>query len=202
LLIVAADPQIPIDEQTAQKIFQLMQHSGYTQQLASDPKHKAARSLVGHFVRRSVGTSLSYQMLWLAMQCNLKDGLVPAEAIVRDEAQQPYVLQNAMLAIAKLGDRQHLQLLQPFLKNETPVNNRRAAAGYLPQVRDVALAATIHLHGQNPRQFGFRRIRPNPQTLFQAGTMGFESSQNRQAAFDKWDQWLTEQKSKTSRGQP
>ena len=191
LLIVAANNATTLDEQTAQKIFQLMNYSGLTQNLMLD-EHTTHRRLVGHFVRRSAGTSLSYQMLWLSMQYNLPEGLVPAEMIIREKSPQPYVLQNAMLAIAKLGDENHIALLEPYLSNDQPVNNRRGS-GFQPLVRDVALATTIHLHGKNPKDFGFSHLRPNQQTLFQAGTMGFASPEQRKVAFDSWNAWKMKQ---------
>lgn len=194
LLIASTNQEIPIDEQTGQKIFQLMQHSGFTQRLSANDGPTPARLLAGHFIRHSTGTSLAYQMLWLAMQCNLKEGLIPAEAIIRDENRQPYVLQNAMLAIGKLGGDEQLDLLDAFLDDDTSVNNRRATDGFNPKIRDVALAVTIHIHGQNPRDFGFTKIRDNAQTLFQANTMGFDSQRSREAAFTKWEAWLSKQK--------
>ncbi|MEC8337009.1 MAG: hypothetical protein VXZ84_02580 [Planctomycetota bacterium] len=199
LLIVAANNATDLDEQTAQKLFQLMNYSGLTQNLITDAneisrQNRPHRRLVGHFVRRSAGTSLAYQMLWLSMQYNLTEGLVPAELIIREKAPQPYVLQNAMLAIAKLGDKEHSSMLAPYLSNEQPVNNRRGN-GFQPLVRDVALATTIHLHGQNPKDFGFTHIRTNRQTLFQAGSMGFSNAKQREAAFNRWKAWKAAQSS-------
>ena len=194
LLIASTNQNIPMDEQTGQKIFQLMQHSGFTQLLSINDGPTPSRQLAGHFIRHSTGTSLAYQMLWLAMQCNLKEGLIPAEAIIRDENQQPYVLQNAMLAIGKLGGDEQLDLLDAFLDDDTPVNHRRATNGFSPKIRDVALAVTIHIHGQDPKNFGFTKIRDNAQTLYQANTMGFDSQQSREAAFTKWETWLSKQK--------
>ena len=195
LLIVAANNATDLDEQTAQKLFQLMNYSGLTQNLMADADDISGqgtphRRLVGHFVRRSAGTSLAYQMLWLSMQYNLTEGLVPAELIIREKTPQPYVLQNAMLVIAKLGDEQHIPMLATYLSNEQPVNNRRGN-GFQPLVRDVALATTIHLHGQNPKDFGFTHIRTNRQTLFQAGSMGFANPKQREAAFNRWNAWKT-----------
>ena len=197
LLIVAANNATDLDEQTAQKLFQLMNYSGLTQNLMADAddirgQSTPHRRLVGHFVRRSAGTSLAYQMLWLSMQYNLTEGLVPAELIIREKTPQPYVLQNAMLAIAKLGDEQHIPMLAPYLSNEQPVNNRRGN-GFQPLVQDVALATTIHLHGQNPKDFGFTHIRTNRQTLFQAGSMGFANPKQREAAFNRWNAWKATQ---------
>ena len=85
-------------------------------------------------------------------------------------------------------------MLAPYLSNEQPVNNRRGN-GFQPLVRDVALATTIHLHGQNPKDFGFTHIRTNRQTLFQAGSMGFSNAKQREAAFNRWKAWKAAQSS-------
>jgi hypothetical protein len=106
-----------------------------------------------------------------------------------------------MLAIAKLGDQGHIPILEPYLSNDQPVNNQRGN-GFQPLVRDVALATTIHLHGKNPKDFGFTHLRPNKQTLFQAGSMGFTNPQEREATFERWNSWkATQQQNETeSRG--
>ena len=196
LLLAVANPSFDFDDQTGQKIFQLMQHSGYTQHLVPSSNQHAARRLAGQFIRRSADTSLAYQSLWLSMQCDLKEGLVPAETIIRRGERQPYVMQNAILAVGKLGGLEHLELLKPLLEDETPVDDRVRKGGFEPQVRDVALAVTMHLHGRNPKAYGFTKITSNLQTVFQPNTMGFDQQQQRDAAFKKWEAWVADQQAK------
>ena len=151
LLIVAANNATAFDEQTAQKIFQLMNYSGLTQNLMPD-EHTPHRRLVGHFVRRSAGTSLAYQMLWLSMQYNLPEGLIPAETIIREKTPQPYVLQNAMLGNCQTGRHRASRYFAGTLplNDDQPSEQPADVVDSNPSLRDVALAATIHLHGERP----------------------------------------------------
>jgi len=51
----------------------------------------------------------------------------------------------------------------------------------------------MHLHGRNPKDFGFEKIQNHPQTLFNQNSMGFDSDQQRAAAIAKWQAWLEKQ---------
>jgi hypothetical protein len=98
----------------------------------------------------------------------------------------------AILAIGKLGSRQHVLLLEPLLTDDTlcEASPEDEKARYRCEVRDVALAVIIHLHAQKPKDFGFERIQGNSQSLFNYNSMGFASTEQRQKALAKWKQWL------------
>ncbi len=126
------------------------------------------------------------------MQYHLEQGLIPATAIIRRRQRQPYVLQDAILAVGKLGSAAHIELLTPLLSDAhlvgNPFANRPGEQRSGPQVRDVALAVIIHLSGEHPQDYGFASIQPDPVRLFQIHTMGFASDQQRLAAHQKWQQ--------------
>ncbi len=188
LLIAAMNPHLPLDEQVATRIYQLVQHAGLRQQLESGTRQEPVRRLVGSFIRRTADSPLAYQTIWLAMHHDLKDGVVPAEAIIRRRDRQPYMLQNAILCIGKLGDRRHIALLEPLLDDVTPVDGRISNAAR-PQVCDAALAVSIHLAGLDPKDFGFTKLQPNAQTLFQSNTLAFDTDAQREQALANWRQW-------------
>ncbi len=62
------------------------------------------------------------------------------------------------------------------------------------QVRDVALAAMIHLIGQNPRDYGFDELRPHMDYLYAANTAGFDSDERRNRALRRWTLWAMVQR--------
>ena len=62
------------------------------------------------------------------------------------------------------------------------------------QVRDVALAAMIHIIGQNPRDYGFTELRPHKDYLYAANTAGFGSEERRNRALRKWALWAKVQR--------
>jgi hypothetical protein len=144
--------------------------------------------LVGSFIETTAELQLAYQTIWLAMHHNLKEGLVPAVSLVERRDRQPYMLQNALLCVGKLGDRRHLELVELLLEDESPVDGRIANASR-PQICDIALAVSIHLAGQDPKSFGYSKLQLSTQTLFQASTLAFASDPMREQALEKWRIW-------------
>jgi hypothetical protein len=120
----------------------------------------------------------------------------------------------AALAVGNYGDKEHLSLLEPLLTDTNIVFNGVAAnfsiagvqaqpaarAVVQTQVRDIALAMTIKLSGQNPAEFGFDSFKtPGDQKLAQlqvaqSNRMGFRNEDERTAAFQKWEEWQKGQK--------
>ncbi|NIO33472.1 MAG: hypothetical protein GTO26_00455 [Planctomycetales bacterium] len=194
LLIVIADGETELDERTASMIFQMMHRSALLRRLGS--REQPVRALVGVFIQRTAETSMAYQSLWTAMQYNLKEGLIAATAIIRRGEQRPYVLQDAILAIGKLGTKEHIKLLTPLLADDTALShqfNRQATKSITPQVRDVALAVIIHLSGEKPQDYGYTTIQQDPIRLFRSNTMRFSSDAKRAAALKTWQERLAAQ---------
>jgi hypothetical protein len=193
LLMASMNQDVILDEQLSTKIYQLVQHAGIRQHLDGGPRREPMRRLVGSFIRRTAELQLSYQTIWLAMHHNLKEGLVPAVSLVERRDRQPYMLQNALLCVGKLGDRSHLQLVESLIEDASPVDGRISNSSR-PQVRDVALAISIHLAGQDPKAFGYSKLQPSTQTLFQANTLAFSSDPMREQALAKWREWRASHK--------
>ncbi len=84
-------------------------------------------------------------------------------------------------------DKTHVPLLETLLDDATRctsmrINNRN----YETQVRDIALAALLHITKQDPRKFGFDRLQTHPQIVFNTTTVGFEDDTKRNEALAKW----------------
>ncbi|MFP6665801.1 MAG: hypothetical protein VB876_00720 [Pirellulales bacterium] len=188
LLLATMNPDVVLDEQIATKIYQLVQHAGLRQHLDAGPRRDPIRRLVGSFIETTAELQLAYQTIWLAMHHNLKEGLVPAVSLVERRDRQPYMLQNALLCVGKLGDRRHLELVELLLEDESPVDGRIANASR-PQICEIALAVSIHLAGQDPKSFGYSKLQLSTQTLFQASTLAFASDPMREQALEKWRIW-------------
>ena len=75
--------------------------------------------------------------------------------------------------------------------DDSPPSTRqvRERVVFSSQVRDVALAAMIHIIGQNPRDYGFTELQPRGQYLYVPNTAGFDSEERRSRAFLKWKLW-------------
>ncbi len=87
----------------------------------------------------------------------------------------------------------------PSLPRQSPPQQSSPRQGsdqvvFSSQVRDVALAAMIHIIGQNPRDYGFTELRPHKDYLYAANTAGFGSDERRDRALRKWALWAKVQR--------
>lgn len=194
LLISISNPEIKLDDRTLYFILQHLERSGLTANFGSE-QGEALRGLIRPLIVRSADTAQVSQFLRLALTHKLKCGLVPAEAIIQDRESErrPFVVLQAILAVGKLGSREHLELLKPLLADSSSfnqaVNGRAKVKLQQLQVRDVALAVMIHLSGQNPKDFGYSQIMMNSTWLFDQRSMGFRNDEERDAALKKWQAW-------------
>ena len=201
LIITIANPEIELDDRTLYFMLQHFERSGLSTYLNRGSEHEeAVRGLVRPLIARSANTIYATHFIRLAVNHNLKSGLVPAEAILRDRQgeQQPYEVLQALLAVGKLGSKDHIQLLTPLLSDVTLLHqpmNGRAKVKIKSQMRDAALAVMIHLSGQDPKDYGYTHIAANSIWLFEQTSMGFTSDEERDEALKKWQTWVDRQSS-------
>ena len=80
------------------------------------------------------------------------------------------------MVIAKLGDKSELPVVESCFKDtDVIVNNGQTQT----QVRDIALVVAIHLHGQDPKDFGFQRAALLAMPYYNPGAMGFRDESER-----------------------
>jgi len=128
--------------------------------------------------------------MYLAVRYGMKEGLVPAERILRNPAESAFVRQTALMTVAKLGDASHVSLVEPSLQDATRIAAHRVDnVPYEIQVRDVALVSILLLKKQDPKRFGFDRFQLNEVNLLNFGTIGFENEDKRKQAFAKYDEF-------------
>ena len=189
LLFLGSDPRLKVGEDGAMPVYNLINQNPFQQAITAGPNVELSRRLLANWIEHRCEGMAAYQNLFLAMRFDLKEGVFSALSIVRS-SNDPNQLQHALLMLGRFGRKEHIADLGPALENKTQcatfvVNNKQM----ITQVRDVALAAAIHLAGQPHKDFGFTRIQPNPQMLFNVNTLGFEDDAERDAAFRKWKVW-------------
>jgi hypothetical protein len=116
-------------------------------------------------------------------------------------AGQPDVLgtyrATALLGLAKLGTKENLKDLEPFLTNKTQIATVTVnSEPWTVQMRDVALGAAVLLAGQNPADFGFERRPPSTPLLTSYAYYAFSEDEKRDAAHRKWKEWAEKNLSK------
>jgi hypothetical protein len=107
--------------------------------------------------------------------------------------KQPQTKAVALCCIGTLGGRDHISLVADALKDETEVTQFavRTVKGLVQgtvQVRDVGLAMTVHLSGQNPKDYGFPMWAVYRDSLIPYQQLGFPSAAERADGFRKWDE--------------
>jgi len=189
LLFFGSDQQIDVPDSTALALNNLMYYNNLKTELTQGERKRELRTLLGLWIERPM-TNGNYQRLLLAMRYDLKQGLVPAIRLVKQKAVGLQA-QYAILAIGKLGGREHLPLLQKQFQNKS-VLSRSVSGGkvvYSCQIRDVALAISIHITKQDIGKYGFNRLRKNSTYLYSPNSAGFKNSAERDAAFQRFGAW-------------
>lgn len=157
--------------------------------LTNGPSKDQVRSVLGNWIK-SCEERAGYQAIMLAMQYDLKEGLVPAEKILNNEGtRQPYMSQFALLAVAKFGDVSYIPAVEKLLSDKGICNRMQVNKVMKDtQVRDVALLTLAHLTKQDKKAFGFDRLQEAQPYMYNLGTMGIDGDAKRDEAFKKWEE--------------
>jgi hypothetical protein len=164
-----------------------------------------ARKLLVALAEKHVDPTTQQQLLYLFGNLRLREGLDWTLKVVRARETQEFNRGLAMSLIGCLGGEEHLAVLEPLLGDTSQVTQINFGQGQsVVQVRDVALAMIIQIHGQNPGDFGFNDIRNQGAVNPVAGIRpyywpyycGFSNNANREAAFQKWKEYAAKKKGK------
>ncbi len=191
LLFAAVSDDVNLGLQTSYMLVNFCNQASFIEGMNDPGKSKVLRKMLSEWITRSEGV-VAQQCMALAIRYDLKEGLIPATRILRNRGEQPLVRQTALMTVAKLGDATHVHLLETALDDASRISAHRIDnVQYETQLRDVALAAVLILRRQDPKQFGFDRIRMNESTVFNFGTIGFENEDKRKQAFAKYQEFKT-----------
>jgi hypothetical protein len=162
-----------------------------------DPRGEACRKILARWVARDINPMFASYNLSFAFLFNLKEGLIPAVAILKksQSTRDPLSRCRAILLVGKFGSKEHIPLLQPYLKDAVVCLDFAGDKGPVQtQVRDIALAASIKLVNQDPKKFGFDGWQNNDLMALNLRTIGFANQEQRDAALKKWEDWQAGQK--------
>lgn len=190
VLMMAGDDRVQYNMNAGRLVYSFSQFPAFRASVLAGSHRDLLRGMMGRWIKRDVDDSQAYQMLFVSMQYNFKDGLVPAERLVKRAANQPWIRHYAVMALAKLGDKGHAKLLEPLLNDQAVCSSwQNNNVTYNTQVRDSALVGILYLHKQDLRNFGFERAMADPANLFAPHTIGFENDEKRKVAFEKWNEF-------------
>jgi len=195
--------KVGVSDQAAMLLYQLTQRPPVRDALAGD-KDGAARRVVAAWIVHCPNKqpNILRARLQLAVKNQLTEALPLALGVAQTDPEyltvEPPIRAYAIMAVGKLGSREQAEQLEPLLEDEavcdqagvtTDATHRR-----LPevQIRDVALAALLHLNNQDVKEYGFSQARRNPETLYALNTLGFSNDSERTQAIAKWRKWKSE----------
>ncbi len=186
LLFAVQDDNLTVNFQTSSNLCSICYQTALTNAMSDPSKQKFVRKVLDSWIKSSADSG-GQQTLSLAMRFGLEEGLVPATRVLKNPGEQPIVRQTAILAVAKLGGKQHVELLEDLLEDTGRCSAHRINnVTYETQIRDVALAAILIMQDQDPKKFGFNRIQRNETSVFSTSTVGFENEDKRKKVFAKY----------------
>jgi hypothetical protein len=125
----------------------------------------------------------------LAAQVGLKEALPIALNMLAKKDVDQWSKTQAMTALVKLGSKEHVPVLEPYLKDTSQVTTINFGNGdqFTVQVRDVAMGVQIQLAGQKMSDYGY-------DNRFGGGWTsphyyGFRDDKARDDAHAKWKDW-------------
>jgi HEAT repeat protein len=189
-LFVAIDEDVALPTQASQMLSSMFQQQSFASVMQGGQRRELLAKMFGTWLKRTDDYNL-YQGLYLAMNYNIPDGLALAERVFKKQGNnnilaQPYVRQQAILCVARFGSEKQIPLLEPLLEDKVVVFPKQQNFFNETQMRDVALAALVHLSKQDLKAFGFEKAQTNPTTVVAMHTLGFETEEKRDAALKKW----------------
>ena len=195
LLFAASYPDVAISGHASNVLFSLSTQPTFAQTIHARPS-SPVRSLLGAWVSREleIDSPTAYRNQYVAMQYGLKEALAPALKLIKPPGGPAQWEHFAILSIAKFGSRENIAALEPLLIDERTIDGaNRSGQKSDTQIRDVALAAMVHLSGQKLADYGFHHAQSHPSFLWNANSLGFNDPAARQEALKKWRAWADEQ---------
>lgn len=189
LLLVAADPDVPISTETGRCLYQFCRERALEQAVLARDAGDILRRLLVNWIERPLAadSSVAYWNMVLGMENEIKESLSPAITLLAAGAVPAHLMQYAILAVGKFGGVEQLPLLEPLLDDTRSIAfPNRGRQELDAQVRDVALAALVHLSGQKLVDYGFSHVRTHPSYLFIADSLGFSDPAQRDRALQIW----------------
>jgi hypothetical protein len=150
------------------------------------------RKLYAAWLERERYSVLLRRAIDVAGQNGVKECLPVLTKIAKDPGTVMTLRATAILGFGKLGTKDDIRLLEPFLKDDTlvanvVVNTERGSV----QLRDVALGAAVQMAGQSLETFGFERKVPAGLAVTSYIYFAFGTDEKRAAAHQKWKDWAT-----------
>jgi hypothetical protein len=140
------------------------------------------------FAKATATDGPALDRLMSALRTGNPQSSVIARSMLGDQQVSAKQRQYAILALAKSKSVEDEKLIRQVL-GDTSALDTLFKKGVLikSQLRDVALATLIYRAGQDPREYGFVDLKPDPVTLYSPSSLGFKNDEDRARALKTWN---------------
>jgi hypothetical protein len=182
----------------------IIQRSPMREAIVNENANESVRKLVTAWILDcpNNGDAALRSRLNLVATFSLEAGLPLALGVASGEPNyaraMPQIKAQAAQVIGQLGNRSHVDKLEPLLNDSSVCMSMQLQGPGQPsnvvQVRDVALVSLLHLTDQSPSDYGYLAARSQPGRKFDIQTIFRETDQQRTDAIAKWRTWREEHK--------
>ena len=189
LLFLSSDTRVRKNDNGINQSYILFNGTQLTKALGEKDGSPALRKLFLHWLENEPQSYIQQRGFQLAAQVNMKEALPIALKMLAKKDNDPWSKTQAMTALVKLGSKEHVPVLDPYLKDTSQVTTINFGNGdqLTVQMRDVAMGVQIQLAGQKMTDYGF-------DNRFGGGWTsphyyGFRDDKSRDDAHAKWKDW-------------
>ncbi|WP_020469997.1 hypothetical protein [Zavarzinella formosa] len=149
------------------------------------------KKLFLHWMEHEKQPYITTRAFQIAADAKMKEALPVVMKVIADKNQPVHNRAQVMLTLAKLGTKENLKDIEPFLADKTNIGTINFGNGQplTAQLQDVAMGVCVQLCGQKLADFGFETGRfgggiPNSYYYY-----GFPDDKTRDAAHAKWKEF-------------
>jgi HEAT repeat protein len=191
MVFVASNPDVSVSDNAGYTIDRLALQRSFFDAMQTRPMADPLRKLLTALVSRAFDADslTAYYNIDVALRYDLKEIVGPSQQLLAGAQVAAFRLRYPILALGKFGSAEQVPVIEPLLNDARSVNVPGRGQDSTTEVRDVALAALVHLTGQNLADYGFAHAKTDPVQLFQVDSLGFHDAAAREAAMKKWREW-------------
>lgn len=173
--------------------YQFLNAPATTERLTADPPDVPFRRLYAGWLAKERYSLVLRRGIDLAARNDIRECAPAILDIAKDVGTPITTRATALIGFGRLGTREDLKKLEPFVKDEvrvatTIINGVRSTV----EMRDIALGAAVQLVGEDLSDFGFERKIPAGLTSVSYTYFAFSTDEKRAAAHAKWTEWVKE----------
>ncbi len=199
VLFASTQPGMTRNTSTDSRVYSMLSQPTIKQAVLFGEQADQLKQLVVTWIVSQSDSTQAYYGIRLALSYGLQDACIKLGRSLLAATNTPsHIIPYAAAALARFGSPDDAKYLISHLDDTTVCHtwsNRQIKKTPIRiQIRDVMLALLIHMSGQEPKEYGYKLLSKNPETVYSIHTYGFVEDKDRDEALAKWKKWQAEHK--------